>query len=135
VGVEVRFGEHLLVDLHLLVQFEAIGNGNLYDAIEDGLVRVLALETVPLRLITMGDDYAVEVQHVRFARRGNPLLLCGGDDRMEELDLVLEHLDELYDATVSNVEGTIEREGARIVLSELVQLGDVDRSDEDRYVL
>src|SRR5262245_11417925 len=135
VGAEVRVADDLLVDLHLLGEAQVVGDLHDDDAIEDGLVRVVGLELLPLGLVRVGDDAGVDVDHAVTAGRGNDLLLRRGDHGVEVLGLVLEDLDELDDAAVADVQRAVQVEDAGITLAVEVELRDVLAPDQHGGVL
>ena len=132
---EVRLVEELAVDLDLLGQAQVVGDLDHDDTIEDRLVGWVSLEAPPLGLVRMGDDDRIHVHGAVAARRRDELLLRGGDHGVQILGLVLEDLDELRHAAVADVEGPVEVQRAGVALRVGVELGDVDRADQDRGVL
>ena len=104
---EVGSTKHLLVDLHLLAEFEDIWDLDLYDTVKNGLVGVLRLESVPFGLIAVRDDNTIKIEHSILTRRRNVLFLCCSEDCVKEFDLVLEDLNELYNSSISDVEGAV----------------------------
>src|SRR5258706_10615455 len=83
----------------------------------------------------MRDDRRVDVHRSMASWCGDEFLLRRGDHRVQIFRFVLEHLDELSDAAVADVERAVEVKRSSVAFGESIELRDVDRTDENRCVL
>ncbi len=125
----------LLVDLHLFVEARDVGDVDLDGAVAQGLHELVVQELLVLGLVGVADDDLVDVG-LRELLRLDLVLLRGAEEVVQEGDVELEHLDELDDAAVGDVELAVEVEGARIgVRAVLGDLAVVDVASELGRVL
>jgi hypothetical protein len=119
----------------LLGDAHAVGHLDDEDAIEERLVILVVAERLPLGLVAVRQDDALE------RNRGQALggvvvaLLGGRQQRMQHLDRRLEHLDEFHHALVGAAQRTGVAVGVRIVLGVMLQLADVYLADQRGDVL
>ncbi len=116
--LEVEAGtlEELPIDLHLLREAEIVGHLDDDDTIKNRLVGVVGLESLPLRLVAVCDDHGVDVDGAMATRCRNHLLLRRRDHGVKIFGLVLEDLDELHHAAITDVEGATQLQYPRITL-------------------
>src|SRR4030095_8538397 len=98
-------------DLDLLVQLRDVWDVDLDRAVAERLHELVVQELLVLRLVRVTDDDLVDVG-LRELLRLDLLLLRRSEEVVEERDVELQHLDELDDATVRDVELAVEVEGA-----------------------
>ena len=89
---------------------------NLDNSIQDCLVGVLRLESIPFSLVAVRDDHTIKVDHVVFPGGGNALLLGRCDNCVEELNLIFEDLNHLHNASISHVKRSVKGEHTGIIL-------------------
>ena len=129
-GVEV-----LLVDLDLLGQPRDVRDVDLDRAVAERLHELVVQELLVLGLVGVAEDHLVDVG-LRELLRLDLVLLRRAEQVVEERDVELEHLDELDDAAVGDVELAVEVERARIgVRAVLGDLAVVDVAGELGRVL
>ena len=83
----------------------------------------------------MGEDDAVERDRRRGFGADVVAFLRRRQQRVQDLDRRLEHLDEFEKALVRAAEAARVGIGVRIVLAEMLELADVDLADQRRDVL
>jgi len=108
-GVEIASFQNFLVDLHLFAQFQAIGDLDLNNPVQDSLIGMVRFELIPFRFVGMRQDDAIKVNHGSFAGGWYGLLLGGGYNGMQVFHIVLEYLNKLHQAAVAHVKGSIQR--------------------------
>ena len=96
---------------------------------------LLLRKLLPLRLVRVRDDDAVERNRGESFGALEVAFLRRRQQRMQHLDRRLEHLDELEQALVGEAQAAGIAVGVRIVLREAVELADVDLADQRRDVL
>ena len=106
----------LLVDANLVGQSRDVGNVDLDRAIAQGFHELVVLQTPILRLVRVPQNHFVNVG-LRKLLRLHLVLLAGTEQIVQERHVQLEHFDEFQDATIGNVEFTVEVEGARIAVA------------------
>ena len=105
------------------------------DTIEESLVVAIVLESLPLGLVGVGEDQAVEGNRAEALGALVVLLLRRGQQGVQHLDRSLEHLDEFKNAAVGQAQAAGVRVGVRIVLRIGFQLADVDLADQRGNIL
>ncbi len=118
--------EVLLVDADLLRELRDVGDVDLDSAVAQRLHELVVQELLVLRLVGVTDDHLVDVR-LRELLRLDLVLLGGAEQVVQERDVELEHLDELHDAPVGDVELAVEVEGAGIGVGAV--LGDLSVVD------
>ena len=127
--------EVLLVDADLFGQLRDVGDVDLDRAVAQRLHELVVQELLVLGLVGVADDDLVDVR-LRELLRLDLVLLRRAEQIVEERDVELEHLDELDDAAVGDVELAVEVEGARVgVRAVLGDLAVVDVAGELGRVL
>ena len=120
--LEVRLSDHLFVNLHLLRELQYVRYLDLHNTIKNRLIGVLRLETIPFGLVAVREDDTVKVKHRILTWGRNLLFLSCSEDRVKELNLILENLNKLHNAAVTYVESTVEIENSWVILRVLVKL-------------
>ncbi|MPM73510.1 hypothetical protein SDC9_120490 [bioreactor metagenome] len=140
VGRARRFGQRamnkqLLVDADLVRHPQAVGHLDRVDAIQEGLVVLVVLERDPLGLVRVCHHDAIERNRPEALGTLVVTLLSGGQQRMQDLDRCLEHLDELKQTAVCQAQTAGVAVGVGIVLRILLKLADVDLADQRGNIL
>ena len=112
-ALHLRRAEVLLVDLDLLVQLRDVRDVDLDRAVAEGLHELVVQELLVLGLVRVAEDDLVDVG-LRELLRLDLVLLRRAEQVVEEGDVELQHLDELDDAAVRDVELAVEVERARV---------------------
>src|ERR671933_1330405 len=107
--------ERLLVDLDLILELCDIRDVDTYRPVFERLHELIVLQLAVLRLIGMPDDHLVDI-HLGKLLGLDLVLLGSAEEIVEERRFQLEHLHELDDTAVGNVELAVEVEGARIAI-------------------
>src|SRR5579862_5863491 len=134
-GTQIGAADQLLVDLRLLADAQAIRHRHHADAVEEGLVVLVGLEHGPFGLVGMRQDRAVERDGAQRLGADVIAFLRRGQQGMQHLDRRLEHLDKFEQALIGAAQPARERIGVRIVLAVMLELADVDLTDERGDVL
>ena len=132
---QLAFTQQLFIDQPLLGDAQAIGYLDDEDAVEEGLVVLVVLELQPFGLIRMGKHDALIGKRAEILRSVVAALLRGGQQRVQNLDRRLEHLDEFEKALRRAVEAAAIGIGIGIGLTEVFELSDIDLADQRRNVL
>ena len=124
--VHLRLADQLLVDLDFFGQAQVVRDADDEDAVDHRLVLFVAEVGVVLVLVGVGEDDQVGVDEGE-ARGLDGLLPGDGVQLVQEALFGLEHLDELDDAAVGDVQFAVEVVGARVGLGAVLGQGlDVD---------
>ena len=135
VAQDVGLVEELVVDSFFLRDAEVVGDAHQDDAVLQRLTLLVARERDVLVLVRVRHDDLVGVDH-REAARLDVLLLREREQGVEELLVNFEHLDELHDAAVGDVQFAVEAVGARVTLHpDLADGREVNRAGQLRDVL
>ena len=116
-GVEV-----LLVDLDLVLEPGDVGHVDLHRAVAQRFHELVVLQAAIFRLVGVAQDHLVDVGLGELLRL-DLVFLRGAEQVVEERHVELEHLDELDQAAVGDVELAVEVEGPRIAVGAV--LGDL----------
>ena len=127
--------EEFGVDHRLLGHPQAVRHLDHADAVEERLVVLVVLELLPLGLVGMGEHNALVRQGADVLGARVIAFLGRGQERMQDLDRRLEHLDEFQETLGRSVEAARVAVGVRIVLREMLELADVNLADESGDVL
>ncbi|OBX34218.1 hypothetical protein A8U91_03266 [Halomonas elongata] len=127
--------EQLLVDVDFLADPQAIRHLDDVDAIEEGLVVAVVAEGLPLALVGVRQDDAIEGNRPHALGGVVIGLLGGGEQRMQHLDRRLEHLDEFHQPLVGLAQPTREAVGIGIVLGVELKLANIDLADQRGNIL
>ena len=117
VGVEV-----LLVDLDLVLEPGDVGHVDLHRAVAQRFHELVVLQSAIFRLVGVAEDDLVDVGLGELLRL-DLVFLRGAEQVVEEGHVELEHLDELDQAAVGDVQLAVEVEGARVAVGAV--LGDL----------
>src|SRR5581483_7848754 len=124
---QAAVAQQLLVDPDLLRDAQVVGDPDDDDPVLQRLGALVGDERLVLGLVRVRDDDLVGVDH-REAARLDALFLRERQERVEELLVALQHLDELHQAAVGDVELAVEAVGARVGLDAVL----ADRREVDR---
>ena len=127
--------DQLLVDLLLFGHPQAVRHLDDVDAVDEGFVVAVVLEALPLRLVRVGHDDALERDGADILGADVVAFLRRGQQRVQHLDRRLEHLDEFEDALVGAVQAAGVAVGIGIVLRMQLQLADIHLTDQRGDVL
>ncbi len=127
--------QQLVVDLDLVRHAQAVRHLDDVDAVDEGLVVLVVAETVPFRFVGVSQDDAAVGQGAETFGAVVVAFLGRGQQRVQDLDRGLEHLDEFHQALVGPAEGARIAVGVRVVLRVFLQLADVDLADQRGYIL
>ena len=105
------------------------------DAVEERFVVAVVLEGLPLRLVGVGQDDALERDRADVLGADVVAFLRRGQQRVQHLDRRLEHLDEFEQALVGAVQAAREGSRRRGRSGEDLELADVDLADQRGDVL
>ena len=131
----IRLPDELLIDANLLGDSEIIGEFDDEDSVDHRLVLFVGEVGVVLILVGVRDDRYIAVDECEAARL-NRLLSCHCVQFVEETFLRLQHLDELHDSAISDIEFAVEVVGARVgLLPELRERLNIDAARQLRDVL
>ena len=134
-GLDLLPVEVLFVDPDLLGQLGDVRDVDLDRAIPERFHELVVQELLVLGLVCVPEDDLVDVR-LRELLRLDLVLLRRAEQIVEERDVELQHLDELDDAAVGDVELAVEVEGARVgVGAVLGDLAVVDVASELGRVL
>ena len=100
----------------LVADAQAIGHLDDVDAVDERLVVPVVLERLPLRLVRVREDDAVERDRAEALGTLVVALLGRGQQRVEHLDRRLEHLDELEQALIRAAQAARVAVGVGVVL-------------------
>jgi hypothetical protein len=128
-------GEELVVDADLVGHAQAVGHLDGVDPVEKGLVIAVVAEGDPFGLIGVGHYDAVKRNRAETFRALVVAFLGRGEERVQDLDGRLEHLDELKQTPVGQAQAAGVGVGIRVILGELLEHPDVDLADQGRDVL
>ncbi len=105
-GRRGEFGaaDQLVVDLLLFGDPQAVRHLDDVDAVDEGFVVAVVLEGLPLRLVGVGQDDALERDGADVLGADVVAFLRRGQQRVQHLDRRLEHLDELEQSLVGAIE-------------------------------
>src|ERR1041385_4762667 len=132
---EIGSGQQLLVNLRLFRHAQAVRHGHDADAVEECLVVAVALEHRPLRLVRVREDDAIIRNRTERFGADIVAFLRRGQQRMQNLDRRLEHLDEFEKTLIRPAEASREGIGVGIILAEMLELPDVDLAGQRRDIL
>ena len=118
--------QQLLIDLDLFGNAQTVRHLDDIDAVEKCLVIAVVTELLPLALVGVGHDDAIERNRPHALGGVVVPLLRGREQRMQHLDRRLEHLDELHQPLVGLAQAAGEAVGIRVVLGIELQLTDID---------
>ena len=96
---------------------------------------MFGLKLVPLSLVAVSKNDTIKVNHGLLTWGGNILLLGGRDHGVKEFNLILKDLNKFDDATVANVESSVERKDSRIIFGIEVQFRNILRTNKQTCVL
>ena len=128
-------GQEFLIDLDFITDAQAIGHLDDVDAVNEGFVVLVVAEGVPLGLVGVCQDHAVEGYSPQPLGAVVVALLGRGEQRVQYLDRCLEHLDKFHQPLVGAAQGTGIAVGVRIVLRKLLELANIDLADQRRNIL
>ncbi len=120
--LDLPIREVLLVDPDLFGELRDVGDVDLDRAIPQGFHELVVQELLVFGLVRVTEDHLVDVG-LRELLRLDLVLLRRAEQIVEERDVELEHLDELDDAAVGDVELAVEVERARVGVRSI--LGDL----------
>ena len=92
--------QQLVVDLDLVGHAQAVGHLDDVDTVDEGLVVLVVTEAVPLGLVGVGQQDAAVGNRAEAFGAVVVAFLGGGQQRVQDLDRRLEHLDEFHQALV-----------------------------------
>ncbi|MCY1426673.1 hypothetical protein D9M71_424970 [compost metagenome] len=127
--------QQLVVDLDFVGDAQAVGHLDDVDPVDEGLVVLVVTEAVPFRFVGVGQDDAVERQSAQSLGAVVVAFLGGGQQRVQDLDRRLEHLDEFHQALVGPAQGARVAVGIGVVLREFLQLADIHLAHQRGDVL
>eukprot|EP00906_Rhabdomonas_costata_P038451 RCo054236 len=130
-----RIADQLLVDLRLFRHAQAVRHLHDEDPVEQCLVVAVIAECLPLRLVRVRENHAVERNRAESFGTLEIAFLRRGQERVQHLDRRLEHFDEFEQALVRQAQAARIAVRIGIVLRVLFELADVDLADERRDVL
>src|SRR3978361_853163 len=130
-----RSADQLLVDPALLCHPQAVGDLDDTDSVEKSFIGAIIAKTLPLGLIRMSEENALERDSADVFGAQIIALLRRSQQGMQHLDRRLEHLAEFEDSMVCLVEAARKPVGIWIVLAEGLQLADIDLANQRRDVL
>ncbi len=128
-------GQQLVVDLDLIRDAQAVRHLDDVDAVDEGLVVLVVAEAVPLRLVGVGQQDAAVGNRAQALGAVVVALLSRGQQRVQDLDRRLEHLDEFHKALVGPAQRARVAVGVGIVLREFLELADIHLAHQRRDVL
>jgi hypothetical protein len=134
-GGEGAPAQQLLVDLDLLGGLQAVGHLHDVDAVEEGLVVLVVAERLPLGLVGVREDDAVEGNGREALGALVVALLRRGQERVQHLDRGLEHLHEFEQPLVGEAQPAGVAVGVRVALRVAVELADIDLAHQRGDVL
>ncbi len=127
--------QKLVVDLDLVGDAQAVRDLDDVDTVDEGLVVLVVAEAVPLRFVGVGEDDAAVGQPAQALGAVVVALLGGGQQRVQDLDRRLEHLDEFHQALVGPAQRARVAVGVGVVLRVLLELADVHLAHQGGDVL
>jgi hypothetical protein len=127
--------EQLVVNLDFLGDADAVRHLDDENPVEERFVVLVVAEAVPLGLVRVRDDQAVERDSGKAFGSLEVAFLRRGEQRVQHLDRRLEHLDELEETLVRETQTARIAVRIGVVLRKLLELADVDLADERRNVL
>src|SRR5690606_16396256 len=135
VSLKSAFSQDLLIYFYLFIKLQTVWDLYLHDPVEDRFISVVRLELIPLSLIRMSKDNAVEVDHRPLPRRWYVFLLCCSDHCMKIFCFILENFNEFDNAPVADIKRTIQRKDSGIVLRIEIYPGNIDTADKHARIL
>ncbi len=127
--------QQLLVDFPLFRGAQAIGDIDDTDAVNHGLVVLVVAEGLPFRLVGVGQHHALIGDGPDAFGADIVALLGGGQQRVQDLERRLEHLDKFQEALGRQVEAAAIGIGVRVALAVEFEFADIDLADQGGDVL
>ena len=127
--------QQLFIDANFLGHPQAIGHLDDVHPIEKSLVVLVVAERLPLGLVGVRENGALEGQRGEALGTVVVAFLGRGQQRVQHLDRRLEHLDEFHQALVGAAQRARVTVGIGIVLRVMLEHADVDLADQRRDIL
>jgi hypothetical protein len=127
--------QELFVDLGFFRCPQAVGDVDDADPVDQRLVVLVVAEALPLGLVGVREDHALVGDGADALGADVVAFLGRGEQRVQDLDRRLEHLDELEKALRRQVQAAAVAIGVGVVLAVEFELADVDLADQGRDIL
>ncbi|MNG94455.1 hypothetical protein D3C79_534670 [compost metagenome] len=127
--------QQLVVDLDFVADAQAIRHLDDVDPVDERLVVLVVAEGVPLRFVGVGQQNPGVGDGAEAFGTVVVAFLGGGEQRVQDLDRGLEHLDEFHQALVGPAQRARVAVGVGVVLREFLELADIHLADQRRNVL
>ena len=132
-----QFGplQQLVVNLGFLCHPQAIGDLDHADTVDKGFVVFVGLEGLPLGLVRVRQNKALERDRTKVFGADIVAFLCCRQQRMQHLDRGLEHLDKFKKSLIGAVKPAGIAVRIRVILAVIFKFADIDLADQRRNIL
>ncbi|MNN10819.1 hypothetical protein D3C81_1237540 [compost metagenome] len=127
--------QQLVVDLDLIADPQAVRHFDDVDPVNERLVVLVVAKAVPFRFVGVGQQDPGVGDRTEAFGAVVVTFLGGRQQRVQDLDRRLEHLDEFHQALVGPAQRARIAVGVGVVLWVFLELADIDLTDQSRNIL